>query len=57
MEGMGTDSRLKTQLDHKLTMLPDDGLREILGFVESLLSKKQNAQDVIGEFACTPQHR
>ncbi len=44
---MGAESTLKTQLDRKLTMLPDDRLGEVLAFVEYLLSKEQNAQVVI----------
>ena len=40
---MDTDSPLETQLVHKLTMLPDDRLREVLDFVEFLLSKEQQA--------------
>jgi hypothetical protein len=33
---------LKTQLERKLTMLPDDRLEEVLDFVKSLLRKEQN---------------
>ena len=44
---MSTDRTIETQLAHKLTMLPDDRLREVLDFVEYLLSKEQKAQTVI----------
>lgn len=44
---MGTDRTIETQLAHKLTMLPDDRLREVLDFVEYLLSKEQKAQTII----------
>jgi hypothetical protein len=51
---METDSPLETQLVHKLTMLPDDRLREVLDFVEFLLSKEQQAQAVISPETLDP---
>ena len=53
---MSTDSMLKTQLDRKLTMLPDDRLREVLDFVEYLLSKEQKTQAVISQETRDPAH-
>ncbi len=40
-EQMDTENVLKAQLDHKLALLPDDRLREVLDYVELLLSKGQ----------------
>lgn len=42
---MGTESTLKTQLERKLTMLPDNRLEEVLDFVGYLLSKEQNTPE------------
>jgi hypothetical protein len=53
---MDMDSPLETQLVHKLTMLPDDRLREVLDFVEFLLSKEQQAQAVISPETLDPAH-
>jgi hypothetical protein len=56
MQQMGTDGRLKTQLDHKLTMLPNDRLREVLDFVEYLLSKEQKTPAVNAQETLDPAH-
>ena len=51
---MGTDGMLKTQLNRKLTMLPDDRLREVLDFVEYLLGKEQKTQAVKAQETLDP---